>query len=266
MQDQRTITRQSITRPSLASLTDACHSTYVLGVRGPGDSSLSCALTGSPPQSPVTRGSDVNSNTDKDEGSAIVREVHAGVSIDSPACSLHTKNSPLSNPCWSAHEPCWRALNPTVRLTSGTWCSSGQARILIGKQVYFWCANCATMAASAALCSGPTGAAAGRRGTRTAYRRCCGSVEPRMGPRKGQSITPATLHGVLDVLEGIRPRNGTGVAPAGSEYYVNFRALEAPRGQHNIRYRRRGRPPPNTFVVLHRCSSLDGANSDKAAM
>src|SRR4030095_16510504 len=136
-----------------------------------------------------------------------------GVSLDSPGC-LRKKNSPSWNPCWPALEPplAGRAANPGTQSMSGTSCRSGEAPFSTGRQACCWFARCAT-AASAALCCGPTGAAAGKPGTRTAFPRFRGSAEPCFHPRREQSPTPATLRIVRDVWEGT----------AGSERSIRYR-------------------------------------------
>lgn len=139
---------------------------------------------------------------------------HPGASIDSPICLLK-KNSSFSNPCWSAREqpPAWRASNPGMRSTSAIWCNYGQVRIHTGRRAYFWSAECTRTAASAVLCCGPTGAAIGKPGTRTARPSSCASAEARFLRQERPSTAPATLPIARDVWGGT----------AGSKHLIRYR-------------------------------------------
>jgi hypothetical protein len=161
-------------------------------------------------QTLVMRGDNLDPDRDSDDSTIALRitgefrvPFPAGASVDSPACSP-LKNSLPSNPCWSARElrPAPRSTNPRPWSTSVTWCNCGLGRMNTGKRVYYWFARCATTAASAEWCCGRTGAATGRPGTRTAFRKSCALEERRFRPQAGQSTAQATSRIVRNVLVG----------------------------------------------------------------
>jgi hypothetical protein len=249
MQVQTIITAHSSTRYfqalyvlSLVLLCAPAYSVSDLGMCGTGGPSQACVSTVPPPQTPVRRGCNVNS-----EDSIEVPKVaysatfsvgefnlpfHPGVSVDSPGCSLK-KKPPSSSPYWYAPDlPDWHDPNTGTRSMPETWCNCGQALIRTGRQAYCWFARCGTTGASAELCCGPTGADPGRHGTPTVARRSCVSAERRLRGQGGKSTTPAILRRVQSVWVG-------GETGATFEYYVNSDQLS----RHNIRYRCRSRSP-----------------------